>query len=131
MAYNEIVAAWKLQSVSPTAWDSLPIEEKVIFALMYGQSIVSNTLRDKLTSYGSEFNNKDLTLDQLIDAHRSLREHRLKTDAITKAEIEKERQRGEENGRQFALENNWFSRERLREIRVGELVNLLADEKDD
>lgn len=68
-----------------------------------------------------------MTLDELIESHRRLRHinaqnHQEWLDVLRKAQ-----EKGYRDGEAFALEHGYFSRERLRQMSVAELMEALQD----
>lgn len=68
-------------------------------------------------------------LKSIISSHDHLRTLNLECNETRLKNTEAERRAAFEFAKQFALEQNWFSRERLRAMTVGELADLLHDDE--
>lgn len=84
---------------------------------------------EMLNTYGQEMGLADgLTLWELIESHRSLRDLNVKRRAAWHDALADARRRGLEEGRQQALENEFVSREKLKAMTLKELSDLLNEE---
>ena len=77
-----------------------------------------------LESYAKELR-VELSLEQLIDSHRSLRDTMKRINDISKEERDAQNKKAFESARDYALTNNWISLDQLRSMSVDELVKLL------
>lgn len=69
-----------------------------------------------------------LTLKDLIASHKRLREAASRDADAIRVEVEKARVNGHEEGKRYALEHDYISRERLKQVTLRELSELLADD---
>lgn len=84
-------------------------------------------VEERLKQYSEELGCNSLTLEELIDSHRNMRKARLEAGAAATAALEEGRERGREEAKAYALENDWFSRSQLKAMTLGELANKLTD----
>lgn len=84
---------------------------------------------EMLNRYGQELGLTDgLTLWELIESHRSLRDLNVKRQATWLDALADARKRGLERGRARALEHEFVSREKLKAMTIKELSDLLNEE---
>jgi hypothetical protein len=80
---------------------------------------------EKLAAYAEEMDVSCLTQDMLIDSHRNLRAMSQRWEVERRAEMQKAREFATEQAADEVKEMGWFSLERLREMTLGELSELL------
>lgn len=68
-----------------------------------------------------------MTLDELIDSHRSLRDFRKQKHSEWLEELNLARERGFNEGKKKALEEDYISREALKSMKLSDLMELLND----
>ena len=68
-----------------------------------------------------------ISLDELIESHRSLREFRKTKHQEWLNILHEARKRGFEEGKQQALEYNYIDREKLKEMTINQLMELLQN----
>ena len=83
---------------------------------------------EMLNTYGQEMGLTDgLTLWELIESHRSLRNLNMKRQAAWREALADAHVCGLERGRAQALEHEFVSREKLKTMTLKEISNLLGD----
>lgn len=87
-------------------------------------------VEQKLKAYAKEMglNNESLSLDQLIDAHRTLRAYRLRSNAQQQAEMQAAREFATNQATEQVMQYGWFSVERLRKMTLAELAELIHED---
>jgi hypothetical protein len=91
--------------------------------------MMDDTDVEMLNAYGQELGLTDgLTLWELIESHRSLRDLNVKRQATWHEALADARKRGLERGRAQALEHEFVSREKLKAMTIKELSDLLNEE---
>lgn len=80
---------------------------------------------EKLHTYATEMKCGSVTLDELIESHRELRKANHERHETYLAIRKEASEKGIAEAREQALKDNWFSRERLVEMSVGELAKAL------
>jgi len=68
-----------------------------------------------------------LTWEKLIDSHRHIRAKAREYHDDYRAQMNKGFEAGKQYYAEVALKEDWFTRERLKSMTIGELANLLAD----
>jgi hypothetical protein len=94
--------------------------------------IKGKTMTDQMDNvllklYADEIGIDNLTLQELINSHRQLRATIKNTAEKRKEAVAKGYEYGKELGRDFALEHNWISREKLEKMSIIELVEMLQE----
>ncbi len=69
-----------------------------------------------------------LTLETLIDSHRSLRALALRTNEERRAEMQRGFDAGFKSGEEMATKHHYISREALRGMTLAELSNILYED---
>jgi uncharacterized sporulation protein YeaH/YhbH (DUF444 family) len=93
--------------------------------IRYDQELQMQSSEEKLKAYATEMGVQLLTLDVLIDSHRSLRASAQRSAAERRAEMQAAREHATKQATDEVKELGWFSVERLRSMSVGELAELL------
>ena len=86
------------------------------------------TLEEELDQYAKEIGVPYMTITHLIGSHRRLREQSLATNEVRRKELEKEREKAYEWAKNQALKYDWFSRERILDMTIAELVEEFGEE---
>ena len=68
-----------------------------------------------------------MTLDELIESHRRLRQLNAQSHQEWLKVLREAREKGYRDGEAFALQHGYFSRERLQQMSVAELMEALQD----
>lgn len=88
-----------------------------------------NCYEEALAEYSQEIGLREtMTLRNLIDSHRTLRNISLKDVKEKMNEVEAARKRAYADAKECATTYDWFSKERLKGLTIGELVQLLYEE---
>lgn len=78
-----------------------------------------------LRKYAKEIGIESISLEHLIESHRHLRSLNLEKSNEWRKELDAARERGLEEGRKHAMENEFISVERLRSMALVELCALI------
>lgn len=79
-------------------------------------------MRKRIKDYGAEFGVESFTLERLIDSHRHLRTLNMEHNALWLETLRQARERGEAEGRQKAMEQDFISRESLMSMTIAEII---------
>ena len=72
-----------------------------------------------------------MTVAQLIDSHKRLREMAIETNEARRDTLQKAWDYGAKMAQEQAISYGWFSRERLRAMSIGELADVLNEVESD
>lgn len=86
--------------------------------------------QQKLKAYAKEMGlyNESLSIDQLIEAHRTLRAYRLQSSVERQAEMQAAREFAIKQATDEVKQYGWFSIERLRGMTLAELAELIGED---
>lgn len=94
----------------------------------------ADNVKEQLSKYSVEIRStntfnirEDITLDELIESHRTLRNMHKKFNEERNAAMQEAREWASADFKKNAETYDWFSRERLKAMTIGELVELLHD----
>lgn len=85
-------------------------------------------MKTKIEQYSEELGlSEAMTLDDLIESHRRLRQLNAQNHQEWLKVLREAHEKGYRDGEAFALQHGYFSRERLRQMSVAELMEALQD----
>lgn len=87
-------------------------------------------IQEKLDAYAREIHGevlKTMSIEQLIDSHRRLREWNIADTATRNAELQQIRDRVAESTRQAVMHGEYISLERLRSMTMAEVAEFIGD----
>lgn len=86
-------------------------------------------IQEKLDAYAREIHgdfSKTMSIEQLIDSHRRLREWNIADTATRNAELQQIRDRVAESTRQAVMHGEYISFERLRTMTLSEVAEFIS-----
>lgn len=89
---------------------------------------MNEDLNASLQAYAEEMGVRQLSLEALINGHRTLRQNALKSNAELSAELTQRREFVSAQAVKEVKELGWFSVDRLKGMTLGELAELIRED---